>query len=197
MDKIRNVLLMLLYCGLALPVFADEAPSFNRDIRPILAAKCFVCHGPDEENREAELRLDVREEAVKSGAFVPGKPNESELVKRIFSMDSDLKMPPGDATLSKKEKQQLRRWVEAGAKYEKHWAFVKPQRVAVPSTTSKWIRNEIDHFVLAGMTARGLQPSPEADRYRAGATLVSRLDWSASNAGRSRRLRHRQRPACL
>ncbi len=151
----------------------DTEISFSRDIQPILARKCFACHGPDETHREADLRLDSREVAIDLGAIVPGKPTESELVRRILSNDPDERMPPADAneTLTDEEKQQIRAWIRDGAKYEQHWAFRFPQRPAVPkppadaATVASWPRNPIDHFILARLLGEGLRPSPEADRH--------------------------------
>src|SRR5687767_14219986 len=101
---------------------------FNRDIRPILSDTCFTCHGPDKETRKANLRLDVREAAIKKSAIVPGKPSESELIRRILSTDPDEVMPPPEST--KKLKPQhidlLKRWIEQNAEYTQHWAFVPP-----------------------------------------------------------------------
>lgn len=144
-----------------------DAVNFNRDVRPILAAKCFACHGPDEEQRQAELRLDVREVALASEAIVPGKPDESELIRRLLSADPDERMPPkGADPLSAGDQAVLREWIAAGAPYEQHWAFLPPQRAALPSVTGvEWPQNAIDHFVLARLEAEGLQPSPAADRY--------------------------------
>ncbi|MDA1052244.1 MAG: PSD1 and planctomycete cytochrome C domain-containing protein [Planctomycetota bacterium] len=153
---------------------AEEPIGFNRTIRPLLAAKCLACHGPDEEERKAELRLDVRESAVDAGAIVPDKPDDSELLRRIFSEDPDERMPPPDSgeSLTEEEKQQLRRWINDGATYEQHWAFVPPQRPEVPAVSNpQWARNDIDRFVLARLEAEQLSPSVEADRY----TLVRRL----------------------
>ncbi len=152
---------------------ADDVVDFARDVRPILASKCFACHGPDEDAREADLRLDTRNgaTAVRDGspAVVPGKPDESPLVERVESADEDERMPPPDSklTLNDAEKRMLRRWVEQGAHYSKHWAFVPPKRPAFPDVADEdWIRNPIDRFVLARMKQAGLSPSPEADRYR-------------------------------
>lgn len=156
---------------------AEAPPSFARDIRPILTATCFACHGPDEEHREADLRLDVREVALDFAAIVPGEPDESELVRRVFSDDADERMPPPDSghSLTDTQKELLRRWIAAGAKYERHWAFVPPQRPPLPDVNetknADWPRNEIDAFVLARLEVEGPPPSPEADRL----ALVRRL----------------------
>ena len=165
----------LVLCGSFQPLaFADEEVGFNRTIRPLLAAKCLACHGPDEEERQAELRLDVRQSALDSGALVPGEPDESELLRRILSDDPDEQMPPPDSgeSLTGEQKDQLRRWIIQGAKYEQHWAFVPPKRPAVPTVSdSNWARNDIDRFILARLEAERLSPSKEADRY----TLARRL----------------------
>ena len=147
---------------------------YNHDIRPILSDNCFSCHGPDKNQRKAKLRLDVREVAVETKAIIPGKPDESLLVKRIFSTDADDLMPPPEThkRLSPDQKEKLKRWIAAGAEYEPHWAYVKPARPAVPDTTSgKRVRNPIDGFILHGLEARSLLPSPESDRR----TLLRRL----------------------
>jgi hypothetical protein len=157
---------------------AAEPVDFNRHIRPILSAHCFKCHGPDEATREAGLRLDLAEEATKkleSGkvSVVPGKPSESELVRRILSTDPDEQMPPASANkpLSAEQKQLLQTWIEQGAPYAPHWAFVPPKRPALPTVKQKdWPQNEIDYFILAKLEAAGLKPSPPADKY----TLVRR-----------------------
>jgi len=146
---------------------------FNRDVRPILASKCFACHGPDKESREAKLRLDDRASAVKKEAIVPGKLEDSEFHYRIRSDDPDEVMPPpkSHATLTAKEKDLLDQWIKEGAKYDKHWAFVPPVALAPPGKDSKWARNEIDSFVLENLEKHDLKPSPEADRY----SLIRRL----------------------
>ena len=153
---------------------ADDAIDFNRTIRPILAAKCFACHGPDEENREADLRLDERESAIESELIIPGDPDESELLRRILTDDPDEQMPPVDSgqSLADVEKEQIRQWIREGAEYDEHWAFVPPIRPDLPKVSdSSWIRNEIDRFVLARLDAESLSPTEQADRY----TLVRRL----------------------
>ena len=162
----------------ALACGADHV-DFNRQVRPILAAHCFKCHGPDENAREAGLQLDVREVAVgklesESTAITPGKPEASELIRRIFSADADARMPPpsADKALSTAQKQILRQWIAEGAAYEPHWAFMPPKQAPLPSLkNAAWPRNAIDHFVLARIEAAGLSPSPPADKY----TLVRRL----------------------
>ena len=141
--------------------------NFNRDIRPILTENCFHCHGPDPSSRKAGLRLDAAEFATKpakSGAIaiVPGKPGESELVKRLNPADPEDIMPPRDThkVLSPGSQELLRQWIEEGAVYEGHWAFAKPVRPAVPQTAP----HPIDAFITAQLAAKGLQPSPPADR---------------------------------
>jgi len=153
---------------------------FNRDIRSILSKNCLECHGRDEENRQAGLRLDLRAmalDAADSGlvAIVPGKPEESEFVRRVESEDSAEAMPPADSnkSLTAAQKKLLRRWVAEGAIFEEHWAYVPPERPEPPAVKqTSWLRNPIDHFVLARLEETGgLKPSPEADR----ATLFRRL----------------------
>ena len=163
---------ILLVIGNSRPLAAQDttrAPiSFNRDIRPIFAAKCLACHGRDEDQREAELRLDRRQDAIDSGAIVAGQPNDSELVQRIISQDAEQRMPPPDSgdALTEEQKQLLRRWITEGAKYEKHWSFIRPTKPALPAVRDRdWPRNGIDHFVLARLDKEDLQPSSETDRY--------------------------------
>ncbi len=148
------------------------APDFAREVRPVLSNRCFKCHGPDEGHREAGLRLDLREEALReldSGtrAIVPGHPDDSELIARITSTDPDLVMPPPHTkvVLTDRERQILTDWIAAGAEYRPHWAFVKPVRPSLPTVKNTvWPKNEIDRFVLARLEQEGLTPSPEADR---------------------------------
>jgi len=158
-----------------LSVSAAERPlEYNRDVRPILADNCFKCHGPDSAARKAELRLDHRDVALSAGAIVPGKPEESELVRRIFSADPDEQMPPpaSHKKLTAAQKEILHRWIADGAAYQPHWSFIAPKRPAVPKVKNgAWPRNPIDHFVLAQLEAAGLQPAAEADRR----TLARRL----------------------
>jgi mono/diheme cytochrome c family protein len=151
---------------------ATRTVQYARDIQPILSGNCFACHGPDVKTRKAGLRLDIPELArktLKSGAraIVPGDAKNSELVARIFATDSE-RMPPKNShkKLKEAEKQLLKRWIEEGAEYQPHWAFIAPQRPAVPVTETKgWARNAIDHFILARLEKEGLKPAPDADRY--------------------------------
>lgn len=156
-----------------------RAVDYEREVRPVLSQHCFKCHGMDEQARKAKLRLDSREAALaplKSGAraIVPGQPDQSELIRRIFSADEDEVMPPPAAKLplTPEQKLILKRWVSAGAEYRTHWAFVAPRQAPLPQVKrTNWPRNAIDHFVLARLEEERLKPSPEADRY----TLVRRL----------------------
>ncbi|MFV2068487.1 MAG: DUF1553 domain-containing protein [Pirellulales bacterium] len=159
---------------------AEQPLRFDEQIRPLLSDRCLKCHGPDEAAREADLRLDTREGATAdlggSTAIVPGKPDQSELVRRILTDDPDEQMPPPDSgkTLAPDEKKQLVRWIREGAVYQTHWSLVPLRQPPVPSVrNSEWSCNPIDRFVLARLEQEGLQPSPEADRPR----LVRRLSY--------------------
>jgi len=149
------------------------APDFNTEVRPVLANHCFKCHGPDEKKRMAGLRLDLREAAVAKRALVPGKPEASELIRRILATDAGV-MPPAHTKnpLSDADKQILKRWVASGGEYRPHWAFVAPKQAPLPPVKLKsWPRNPIDYFILSRLEKEGLKPSPETDRY----TLVRRV----------------------
>ena len=147
-------------------------PDFQRQIRPILSDKCFACHGPDESRRKAGLRLDLPGEpfkVLKSGhhAIVPGRPAESELVRRLDATDDDEVMPPPkfDRHLSSTEKELLRQWIAAGAEFSDHWAFQPPIEPGLPETRTRgWARNPVDRFVLKKLEERDLVPEPEAER---------------------------------
>ena len=151
--------------------------NFSRDVRPILADKCFHCHGPDPSNREADLRLDLweaAEEGAASSVIVAGDPEASELINRIFSGDTSEQMPPVESgkSLPDEQKALLKKWVEDGAVYEKHWAFEAPTRPQLPSVRNEaWVTNPIDFFVLARLESEGIQPSPQAKPH----TLLRRL----------------------
>ena len=146
---------------LATATAAQATPSYTRDVRPILSERCLQCHGPDEAAREADLRLDVA-----------GHGRERELLARISATDPDEVMPPPHAgeRLGAREVATLRAWVEAGARYERHWAFVRPARPAAPQT-ERAVAHPIDRFVQRRLRARGLTLAPEADRL----TLARRL----------------------
>lgn len=161
---------------------APSAVNYDRDIRPILANNCYKCHGPDEKDREAGLRLDLRDVATKpleSGdtAIVAGKPDESELVARINSTDDDQRMPPpkSNKRLTDAQRDLLKRWIAEGAKFDRHWSYVRPERAPVPQVeaAADWLRNPIDNFILARLRQGKLSPSPEADKV----ALIRRLNF--------------------
>src|ERR1043165_3990071 len=136
---------------------------FNRDIRPILSENCFVCHGPDKNNRKAKIRLDVREVALEKGAVVPGNPQQRELVNRIYNTNEDDVMPPlkSNKKLTAAQKKLLRQWIAEGAEYQPHWAYIKPVRSELPRVRNeKWVRNPIDAFVLSALEQQKIKPSP-------------------------------------
>jgi hypothetical protein len=169
--------LSVLLASLAISQAAAPLPEkvrFNAHIRPILSNQCFACHGPDEKHRDADLRLDTREGALADlggyAAVVPGKPGDSELIKRITSHDPDEVMPPPKSKkppLGEHEVALLRRWIEQGAEYEGHWAFL-PLTKATPPDGEE---HPIDAFIRARLASEGLTPSPDADP----ATLIRRL----------------------
>lgn len=151
--------------------------SYNFHIRPILSDKCFVCHGPDANKRAAHLRLDNPESAFAplketKGAFaiIPGKPDESEMYKRITSTDPAYQMPASEShlgLLNEQEIKLIRKWIQQGAKYEKHWAFIPPVKPSLPAVEDKeWVKNELDYFILSAIQAKGLSPNEEADKER-------------------------------
>lgn len=151
-----------------------EFINFNRDIRPILSENCFACHGPDEGSRMANLRLDTREGVFSRGLIVPGKPEESELFRRITATGTPRVMPPtlSGKRLKPEQREIIRRWIASGAAWSDHWAFVPPTRPSVPEVKNKsWVKNPLDAFILARLEAEGLSPSPEADKR----TLIRRL----------------------
>lgn len=167
------------------PAHSEEAPipekiEYNRDVRPILGDSCFKCHGFDKNHRKGDRRLDTRDGALADidgiKAIVPGDLKASELYARIHSDDEEEVMPPPkDARqLTARQKAILSRWIEQGAEYQDHWAYIKPTKPTPPETTQDgFTKNEIDRFVLARQTALGLKPGKEADR----ATLYRRLSF--------------------
>jgi len=156
---------------LAAPALAaDLRPLvFNRDIRPILSENCFQCHGQDPAKREGKLRLDERDAAIRPrddiAAIVPGRPGESEMIRRLASTDPTEQMPPPDShkQVTPVQAELLRRWIAEGAPYQKHWAFEPPERAPLPEVkAAHWSRGPLDRFVLARLEREGLAPSPAA-----------------------------------
>jgi mono/diheme cytochrome c family protein len=164
-------------CLTVAPSASGQSPAprveFNRDVRPILSDACFACHGPDASKRKAKLRLDDRANAIDKGAIVPGKPGESELIARLLLPEADEgHMPPKEShkTLSKKQIETLKTWVEQGAEYQAHWAYIPPKPFTVPAHQFQG-EQPIDRFVLAELEKVGVGLSKEADRR----TLIRRL----------------------
>ena len=160
--------LLSLFCAIT----ATAAIDFNRDIRPILSDNCFTCHGPDEKRRMANLRLDQKE----GGAFrviTPGDSSHSKLYERISTEKKAMRMPPASATsLTPKQIAVFKEWIDGGAKWDAHWAYIPPVRQELPQIANKaWAANPIDHFILARLEKDGITAAPEADR----ATLLRRL----------------------
>ena len=181
MSRILPTFLMILLALIALvasatadvPLSKEKAVSFNRDVRPILSEHCFHCHGADEKNRKGRLRLDERSDALKGGrsdgaAIVPGKPDQSALIKRVTAHVPDEIMPPPRVKnpLSVKQIATLKQWITEGANYSKHWAFELPRKEAIPKD-----QHPIDFFVRRNLAAHKLQPAPAADP----ATLCRRI----------------------
>ncbi|MBM3967134.1 MAG: DUF1549 domain-containing protein, partial [Planctomycetes bacterium] len=152
--------------------FAQESSiEFNRDIRPILSEYCFACHGPDKNSRQADLRLDDREVAVSSGAIVEGDPSASTIIERILTDDPDQLMPPPKTgkKISPEQLELLKRWIQSGAIYQPHWAFVPIRRDLEPPTVPQhepWGRNTIDAFSYQALLEHGMQPAPETSALR-------------------------------
>ena len=163
--RLKPFLLLLLG---GLPTVKAEV-SYNREVLPILASKCLACHGTDAAQRKAKLRLDEREGAYadRDGirVVVPGKPGDSELVRRILSHDEDEVMPPpGEGvSLTKGEKEILQQWIREGARYERHWAFRSPVKGEVPDVGG-WGVNAIDAFVYQEFSKAGFEPQQEATK---------------------------------
>jgi len=148
--------------------------SYNFDIRPILSDKCFACHGPDANKREADLRLDNEESAFKAlkenptaHAIIAGKPELSEVFMRISSKDTSILMPPPSSNLklNSREIDLIEKWIKQGAKYETHWSFTLPKKAPLPKLKDiKWAKNEIDHFILNKIEQKNLAPNQEAEK---------------------------------
>ncbi|HLX64405.1 MAG TPA: PSD1 and planctomycete cytochrome C domain-containing protein [Planctomycetota bacterium] len=167
--------------ALAPALFAADAKlSYNRDIRPIFSENCFACHGPDKNKRATDMRLDVKELAfakLKEGGFaiVPGDVKQSTLLARVASTEPEEHMPPRKfgKTLTEAQIATLKKWIEQGAVYEGHWAYVPPVLAAVPPVANeKWCRNAIDRFILARLESEKIAPSAEADK----GTLLRRVN---------------------
>jgi hypothetical protein len=184
--QIIAAVVLLPFAALAEESGNDSSPlpatvEFNRDIRPILSENCYKCHGPDLKTREAKLRFDTKEgifAALDEGhlAVAPGNLKKSELWGRINSKVKDDVMPPPKSgkKLTPREIALLGRWIEQGAPWQGHWAFISVQRPAAPAVKHPaWVRNPIDAFILARLEKEGLLPSPEADPV----TLVRRLSF--------------------
>ena len=152
----------------------DEV-DFNFHIRPILSDRCFKCHGPDVNKREANLRLDTPEGAYaafkdnpKVHAIMAGSLEKSEVYQRIIAKDTAVLMPPPSSNLklTQHEIELIAKWIKQGAKYKPHWAFIVPQKPKLPEADEDWVKNEIDNFVYAEMDEKGLKPNEEADKER-------------------------------
>lgn len=170
---------LLTFCGWLPQAISGAAIDFNREIRPVLSDACFPCHGPDASARKAGLRLDLRAVAVQpaeSGevAIRPNQATQSELVRRIFSEDRDEAMPPRKShrSISLRQKELLRDWINQGAPYAEHWSFLTPKPATLPAVKRPdWPRNPLDFFTLARMEAEGMSPAPEAAK----STLIRRV----------------------
>ncbi|MBI3472433.1 MAG: DUF1553 domain-containing protein [Candidatus Solibacter usitatus] len=160
---------------------AESTPpvEFNRDIRPILSDKCYTCHGPDPANRKSKLRFDTEAGAKQDlggrFAIMPGDPSKSEIIRRLTTDNQAMRMPPayaGAAKLGEREIGLVRRWIEQGARWQKHWSFIPLRRPDLPRVSNAgWPRDGIDYFVLERLEREGLRPSPEAARE----TLIRRV----------------------
>jgi hypothetical protein len=164
----KTISAWLLVVAMSPSLLAEEL-SFNRDIRPILSENCFQCHGQDPQHREADLRLDVREEAIKDlggyRAIVPGKPDASEMVARLVAHDPDKKMPPpaSNRLVTKEQVETIRRWIKEGASYQIHWAYLPPQKLKLPEVQNpSWPRQPFDRLILSGLEKQGIVPSAES-----------------------------------
>lgn len=166
MIRTHRILAGILLC-LAPAALAAQPPKsieFNRDIRPILSENCYACHGPAKSTRKMDLRLDIRDGAYT--VIAPGKLKESLLWQRITSIDAHERMPPAKSgkKLSDQQIELVKRWIEQGAPWQDHWAFIAPQRPQMPKVkNAAWAHNPIDAFILARLDREGMKPSPEAD----------------------------------
>ena len=174
MSHCRWLFGLLIFAVPAVRASAQQALSFDRDVRPILSENCFKCHGPDEKERKAKLRLDERDSALKREVFIPGNSAGSKIVRRVASSDQSKRMPPAATgkKLTAKQIETLKRWIDEGAKYSAHWSFVAPVQPSVPASEGNGVvRNPIDAFIMARLQKEGLAPSPEAAK----STLIRRV----------------------
>jgi hypothetical protein len=182
-------LAITLAVAVASPAAVPDRVDYNFHVKPILSDRCYHCHGPDQGNRQADLRLDTKDglfAAVASSdathVVKPGELDHSAMAQRIATTDDDLRMPPPDSKLSltAEEIATIRRWIEQGAQWKQHWSFIPLTGVAVPEVQRRdWPRNEIDRFVLARLEAEGLAPAPEASRQR----LIRRVTFDLTGVG--------------
>jgi hypothetical protein len=181
--RVAILFFIVVFAGRLCASESSARVDFNFQIRPLLSDRCFKCHGPDAKSRKADLRLDILENAIalhdkKTGtrAIVPGKPEKSEVIRRLTSTDPDEQMPPPDSHLkiSTEEIALIRKWIEQGAEYKTHWAFNPVRKVSPPKIKSDRVRNPIDAFVLARLQKENLKPSSEASKE----ALIRRLSFS-------------------
>ncbi len=188
--SIPIVLLFFICCNNSVPAEIKSAYTnlpdkidFNYHIKPILSDRCFKCHGPDENKRKADFRIDLAsfafaettaEHSVAKFNLVPNKLNASEVFNRIISEESEYMMPPNDSnlSLSTEEKALIAKWIEQGAEFKTHWSFVPPQKSKIPEVkNSKWTKQDLDYFILDKIERKGLSPSEEANKV----TLLRRI----------------------
>ena len=175
MSKVFPLLIFLLLTSFV--TGKEKKIDFDKDIRPILSDKCFHCHGPDAKNRKAKLQLHTFADATAKrkgdAAIVPGNALASDIIKRMITTDEDDVMPPSDSNrhVSKEQIELLKKWIDQGAEYSEHWAFVKGKTPLVPEIGKEWVRNPIDNFIYRNLSQKNLKPNPEADKR----TLLRRL----------------------
>lgn len=169
----RRILLLAIFVVVPASARGERKVDFDREVRPILSEYCFTCHGPDDKARKADLKLHTRDGAL--SVIDLKKPAESELIRRITTTDKADRMPPEKTGKALKPAQieTLKAWIAQGAEYQKHWAFVAPQRPNIPQVGEGWARNAIDHFIAARLKKELMTPSPEADR----PTLIRRVTF--------------------
>ena len=155
----------------------EKKINFDRDIRPILSDNCFHCHGPDAKNRKAKLQLNTFElataERKRGAAIIPGNAKASDIIKRMITADEDDVMPPADSNrhVTKEQIELLKQWINEGAEYSEHWAFINAKKLPIPAVGSDWAKNPIDSFIYQNLNKKNLKPNPKADKR----TLLRRL----------------------